>query len=338
MNDSNIAVDVTRCLACGNCVDRCIMDNLRLSLPPCRQADPLGVNYQGVLRLVALGRDDDAARELRRFTAFGGLLAFCGSDACEKACSRKRLGDDGLDMRGILRYLAENFEDIVYAAPCPPEKGGTVAVVGSGPAGLQAAQDLRAAGYAVELFATAEDSAALAGNVPASVLERSMGMLSAMGVRMSQAPGGADLERLRAAYDAVLACSGACAGQTEGNLFVAGQCAPGEDIARAMASGAAAARIARNFLEGFPLDYESDRRVALGLERFRGMKEEGVKPAARVRPSGEVFTRQEAVREAARCLGCGRPFEANQTCWYCLPCEVVCPTQALHVRIPYLIR
>ena len=62
MNDSNIAIDTTLCLACGNCVDRCIMDNLRLSLPPCRQASPLGVNYQGVARLLASGKEEDAAQ------------------------------------------------------------------------------------------------------------------------------------------------------------------------------------------------------------------------------------------------------------------------------------
>jgi NAD-dependent dihydropyrimidine dehydrogenase PreA subunit len=25
-------------------------------------------------------------------------------------------------------------------------------------------------------------------------------------------------------------------------------------------------------------------------------------------------------------------------CWYCLPCEVDCPTGAVHVAIPYLLR
>ena len=53
MNDSNIAIDVSKCLACGNCVDRCIMDNLRLVLPPCRQASLLDINYQGILPLAA---------------------------------------------------------------------------------------------------------------------------------------------------------------------------------------------------------------------------------------------------------------------------------------------
>lgn len=340
MSDSNIAVNVTTCLACGNCVDRCIMDNLRLSLPPCRQADPLGINYQGVLRLVAQGREEDAARELRRFTAFGGMLAFSASDAGERACSRKRMGNEGLDLRGILRYLAEHQGDIVYAAPRRPANGKKAAVIGSGPAGLQAAHDLRSAGYAVDLYASEAETAALAQCVPVSVLDRTMGMLSGMGVSMMQASSRGS----ETACDAVLFCDGTHSdradrnGWVEEKLFAARIDQDGADMAKGMASGAALAHTVRNFLEGFALDYESDRRAAQGLERFRGINEEDVSPAARVLPSGEVFTQAEARQEAARCLGCGRPFEENQTCWYCLPCEVVCPTQALHVRIPYLIR
>jgi ferredoxin len=49
-------------------------------------------------------------------------------------------------------------------------------------------------------------------------------------------------------------------------------------------------------------------------------------------------TKKAAVFEAERCLGCGRPFDANQTCWYCLPCEIECPTNAIEVQIPYLLR
>ena len=50
------------------------------------------------------------------------------------------------------------------------------------------------------------------------------------------------------------------------------------------------------------------------------------------------YTKQEALLEAERCLSCGRPFDHNSTCWYCLPCEIECPYDALEVRIPYLLR
>ena len=107
-----------------------------------------------------------------------------------------------------------------------------------------------------------------------------------------------------------------------------------------MAGAVRAAHAARNLLEGFSVDYEGNQRVARGLERFHGLSEEqeDAPEAAPVVCSGDGFTEEEVKAEAARCLGCGRPVERNMTCWYCLPCEVVCPTQALHVRIPYLIR
>lgn len=352
INDSNIAVDVNACLACGRCVDRCIMDNLRLSLPPCRQGCPLDINCQGVLRLAALGRDEEAARELRRFTPFGGLLAHACAAPCETACSRKRLGDEALDIRGVARSLAARFADIVHApAPCPPASGETAAVIGAGPAGLQAAYDMRAAGHEVTVFATAAPLAGLTDAVPAPLPERTLKTLTDMGVRIMAAgphtPGAPDLDELCAAHDAVLDCAGLAQGAADApdrvrnNVYAAeGGAATGraKNLAAAMAEGRALAHTVNNILAGFEPDYESDRLRALGLTRFQGMDEERVAPAARVRPASGDFTPEETRREAERCLACGRPYEKNQTCWYCLPCEVVCPTRALHVRIPYLIR
>ena len=113
MNDSNIAIDVSKCLACGNCVDRCIMDNLRLVLPPCRQASLLDINYQGILRLAAQGIMTGAARDLRRCTPFGGFLAAWGDAPASRACSRGHSGG-ALNFAGILTYLVRTQEDAVY--------------------------------------------------------------------------------------------------------------------------------------------------------------------------------------------------------------------------------
>jgi formate dehydrogenase major subunit len=51
-----------------------------------------------------------------------------------------------------------------------------------------------------------------------------------------------------------------------------------------------------------------------------------------------VFTEEEARQEAERCYSCGRPEGHYRNCWFCLPCEVVCPEKALWVEIPYLLR
>ncbi|QGM46418.1 4Fe-4S dicluster domain-containing protein [Methylocystis heyeri] len=34
----------------------------------------------------------------------------------------------------------------------------------------------------------------------------------------------------------------------------------------------------------------------------------------------------------------GKAHMRYDECWYCLPCELDCPTQAVRVSIPYLLR
>jgi NAD-dependent dihydropyrimidine dehydrogenase PreA subunit len=36
--------------------------------------------------------------------------------------------------------------------------------------------------------------------------------------------------------------------------------------------------------------------------------------------------------------GTGKAFMKYDECWYCMPCEVDCPTDAVRVQIPYLLR
>ena len=36
--------------------------------------------------------------------------------------------------------------------------------------------------------------------------------------------------------------------------------------------------------------------------------------------------------------GTGKAYMSHDECWYCMPCEVDCPTGAVSVAIPYLLR
>lgn len=340
MNDSNIAIDVSKCLACGNCVDRCIMDNLRLVLPPCRQASPLGINYQGVLRLAAQGKMAEAAKELRRCTPFGGLLSAWGDEAASRVCSRGHAGGS-LNFAGILEFLVRTQEDIVYGAEAKlPRSCKKAVVAGSGAASLQAAYALRIGGHEVTVLTT---SPLAELDVPESILEKTLDMLKSMGIAFADIP--LNTEGLCREFDAVVLTADAAEelsadeyGQVRDNLFAV--VTDGKTPLQSMVAAARVAHAVRNLLEGFSIDYESNERTARGLERFHGLTEEqeNAPEAAPVPCSGSGYTEEELRSEAGRCLGCGRPIERNMTCWYCLPCEVVCPTQALHVRIPYLIR
>ena len=74
INDINIYVDRDRCYACGLCVDRCILDNLRLAVAPCRQACPINMNCQGYIRLLAQGKPEEAVKEMEPYRPFAALL------------------------------------------------------------------------------------------------------------------------------------------------------------------------------------------------------------------------------------------------------------------------
>lgn len=135
------------------------------------------------------------------------------------------------------------------------------------------------------------------------------------------------------------------------NIFVAGDCTTGaSSVVEAMASGRRAAQCLHRFLAGerpLALDYMAEKGWVKDfephLERSDGVCRGSLPkiPVAERTLTAEVeqpLTSEAARAEAERCMACGRAFEANKTCWFCLPCEIECPEEALTVRMPYLVR
>ena len=133
-------------------------------------------------------------------------------------------------------------------------------------------------------------------------------------------------------------------------IFMAGDVITGpSSVVGAMAKGRCAAESAHRFLTGehmrygrayagpIETDYEIDPSRGNGLKRF-------TIPTRHYDGKGDfkdveiTFTKETARKEAGRCYSCGQPFGKFRTCWFCLPCEVECPNEALYVEIPYLLR
>ena len=148
----NIIVDKDKCTSCGICVDTCILDNLRLQLSPCRQACPLGVNCQGYVQLIARGEEVKALELLRETLPFPGILGRICSQPCEDGCHHKNTGGKSVAIRALKRYLADEFDSNPTVPEIAPDTDRSVAVIGSGPAGLMAAYDLRSRGHAVTIY------------------------------------------------------------------------------------------------------------------------------------------------------------------------------------------
>jgi NADPH-dependent glutamate synthase beta subunit-like oxidoreductase len=137
---------------------------------------------------------------------------------------------------------------------------------------------------------------------------------------------------------------------TFANVFVAGDVASGpSSVVHAMASGRRAAESIHRHLLGedlkFGRSYIGPYETEFSIDTSWG------NPAARCENPLRSFkgpgdfeelemplSAEAARREAGRCYSCGQPFGKYRTCWFCLPCEVECPHQALWVEIPYLLR
>jgi NADPH-dependent glutamate synthase beta subunit-like oxidoreductase/NAD-dependent dihydropyrimidine dehydrogenase PreA subunit len=138
---------------------------------------------------------------------------------------------------------------------------------------------------------------------------------------------------------------------TRPKIFMAGDVVTGpRSVIEAMAQGREAAvsidrflcgetlRWGRAFWEGaYTTDFSSDKKNVVA--RPRAVLPRLPIPERKLHLEIEKTMDQQTARdESERCLGCGQPAEVNQTCWYCLPCEIECPVDALEVRMPYLVR
>ena len=134
-------------------------------------------------------------------------------------------------------------------------------------------------------------------------------------------------------------------------IFAAGDLVLGpQSVIQAMAQGKEAAISIDRFLRGETLRWGRAYWDGTCITDFPIVRSGAVVRARAVLPRLPVQSRdahhevektlgpKEAREQAERCLSCGRPGEANRTCWYCLPCEIECPVDALQVRLPYLIR
>lgn len=106
------------------------------------------------MRLIAQDKEKEAARELRKYTPFAGILGRICSRPCEAACERKRaIGDGAVNIRALKRYLDDKYPGITRRMPEIGRSTGLKAVViGSGPAGLMAAYELRVMGHRVTIL------------------------------------------------------------------------------------------------------------------------------------------------------------------------------------------
>ena len=158
---------------------------------PCKGACPAGTSAQGYIALLAEGRFQEALEVSRRVNPFTSVCGRVCYHPCEDACSRTK-ADEPVSIAALKRFLAD------YAAqhgdqpvePVEVTREERVAIVGAGPAGLTAAQDLALLGYAVTVFEALPEPGGMlryaipAYRLPKEILAQEIKRISDLGVNI----------------------------------------------------------------------------------------------------------------------------------------------------------
>jgi glutamate synthase (NADPH/NADH) small chain len=196
-----------RCMDCG--------------IPFCHQGCPLGNLIPDWNDLVYRDRWQTAIERLlatNNFPEFTGRL--CPAP-CEGSCVLG-INDDPVTIKGIENAIIERAFEEGWIKPKPPvhRTGKRIAVVGSGPAGLAAADQLNRAGHLVTVFERADRVGGLLRygipefKMEKRVLERRLAVMAAEGVIFrtnANIGGNIPAEELRREFDAVVLAGGSTA-------------------------------------------------------------------------------------------------------------------------------
>src|SRR4051794_11658910 len=203
--DTELALQGARCMECG--------------VPFCHNGCPLGNLIPDWNDLVYRGRWDDAIRQLHATNNFPEFTGRLCPAPCEASCVLEIREGDAVTIKQIENAIVNRAWSEGWVVPQPPqqETGMSVAVVGSGPAGMAAAQQLRRLGHAVTLFERDEAAGGLVRfgvpdfKIEKWIVERRVEQLVAEGVDLRLGVDvGRDVsyEQLREEHDAVVIATG----------------------------------------------------------------------------------------------------------------------------------
>lgn len=132
----------SRCSQCG--------------IPFCQQGCPLSNNIPDWLRLAAEGRTEEAWRVS---SATNNMPEICGricpqDRLCEGICTIEQSGHGTVTIGSVEKYITDTAWEEGWVEPIRPprERSQSAGIIGAGPAGLAAAEQLRRKGYQVTVY------------------------------------------------------------------------------------------------------------------------------------------------------------------------------------------
>jgi len=120
---------------------------------PCRAACPVNTDVQAYVGFIAQGRYTDAFEVIRSVNPIASVCSMICHHPCEQACRRCSV-DEPLAVRPLKRFALESSKEYRRNKRRLVEKtkGKSIGIIGSGPSGLTAANDLADLGYSVTVY------------------------------------------------------------------------------------------------------------------------------------------------------------------------------------------
>src|SRR5229473_737497 len=157
--------------------------------PPCNNACPTGEQIQKYLDYVKHERYLDGYLTILEDNSMPSVTGRVCYHPCETACNRAE-HDEPIGIRSVERFLGDYGLALTgnpIAGGLPALNGTTVAIVGSGPAGLACAYHLRRRGYSSVIFEALEKPGGMlrAGiphwHLPEEILDAEIAKLTSLG-------------------------------------------------------------------------------------------------------------------------------------------------------------
>ncbi|WP_431163890.1 glutamate synthase subunit beta [Flagellimonas beolgyonensis] len=194
-----------RCMDCG--------------IPFCHSGCPLGNLIPDFNDAVYQAKWEKAAKILHSTNNFPEFTGRLCPAPCEEACVLG-INEDPVSIENIEKNIVETAFKNGWITPEPPIKrtGKKVAIIGSGPAGLAAAQQLNRAGHAVTVFERDEKVGGLLRygipdfKMEKNVIDRRLEILEKEGIEFETSVNvGVDIKAqdLKKDFDAIVLCGGA---------------------------------------------------------------------------------------------------------------------------------
>ena len=193
---------------------------------PCQTACPVGTDAPSYIGYAWEGKWAEAFEAI---TATNPFSAICGR-VCDAPCERKcrRAESDGpVAIRNIKRFVLDQLGDGYALPPVTLTRTESIAIVGGGPAGMTAAQDLSEAGFKVHVYEASDRLGGMAVwgiprfRLPEGIIKQDIDRIlkhcPSIEVHYNT-PLGADmtLDDLKAKHDSVILAIGASKGRSMG--------------------------------------------------------------------------------------------------------------------------